>query len=100
MRDGGETPSGGDRHSTLLGDAEGVELAVGDTEAVGAGRTRRDVENCSNAVVRTQWLVYRFDSLAAARGKELILACSRFLKPAGRQCLTGRSEIIQKWHAA
>jgi len=71
ISDGGETPSGGDllcSESTLLGEAEGVRLAVGDTEVGGAGRaTRRDVENCSNAVVRTQWFVYRFDSFAAAK---------------------------------
>ena len=34
-----------------------------------AWRARRDVENCSNAVVRTQWLVYRLESFAAARKK-------------------------------
>ncbi len=31
-----------------------------------AWRARREVENCSSAVERTQWLVYRFDNFAAA----------------------------------
>ena len=55
-----------------LGDCSGeliFGLLFGEPVPTGllcAGRTRLLVENCSSAVVRTQWLVYRFDSFAAA----------------------------------
>lgn len=52
----GDDTIGGDllwSESECFGDDNGVDVAVGATVGC-AGRTRRDVENCSNAVVRTQ----------------------------------------------
>ena len=60
----GET-IGGVRVSLAFGELVGVEPA----ELAGTDwldLTRRDVENCSRAVVRTQWFVYLLDNLAAA----------------------------------
>ena len=62
----------GDRDGDCDGDVWGCccccrVLTVAWTVGVPAAwRALREVENCSKAVVRTQWFVYRLESLAAA----------------------------------